>query len=89
MPLCMARKPLNGLPQRSIVVLSYLLVLAVIWLAAEAAWWVVNPLVGEGALIERIARRAGRTPGRDWALRIGDDAAILRPRAGFDSSPGR
>ncbi|MEM9176567.1 MAG: thiamine-phosphate kinase [Myxococcota bacterium] len=38
--------------------------------------------VGEGALIERIARRAGRTPGRDWALRIGDDAAILRPRAG-------
>ncbi len=38
--------------------------------------------VGESALIQRIARRAGRTPGRDWALRIGDDAAILRPRAG-------
>lgn len=38
--------------------------------------------LGESALIERIARRAGRTPGRDWALRIGDDAAILRPRAG-------
>lgn len=38
--------------------------------------------VGEADLIARIAARAGRTPGRDWALRIGDDAAILRPRAG-------
>ena len=38
--------------------------------------------LGEAALIGRIARRAGRTPGRDWALRIGDDAAILRPRRG-------
>ena len=38
--------------------------------------------VGESALIERIARRAGRSPGRDWALGIGDDAAILRPRSG-------
>ena len=38
--------------------------------------------LGEGALIARIAKRARRTPGRDWALRIGDDAAILRPRAG-------
>lgn len=38
--------------------------------------------VGESALIARIARQAGRCPGRDWALRIGDDAAILRPRRG-------
>ena len=38
--------------------------------------------LGESALIERIARRAGRSPGRDWALGIGDDAAILRPRSG-------
>ena len=38
--------------------------------------------VGESALIARISRLAGRTPGRDWALRIGDDAAILRPRKG-------
>lgn len=38
--------------------------------------------VGEAGLIARIARRAGRTPGEDWALRIGDDAAILRPREG-------
>jgi len=38
--------------------------------------------LGESALITRIARRAGRAVGRDWALGIGDDAAILRPRAG-------
>ena len=37
--------------------------------------------VGEAGLIERIARRAGRAPGRDWALGIGDDAAVLRTRA--------
>ena len=42
--------------------------------------------LGERALIARIARRAGRTPGRDWALRIGDDAAILRPRAGDETT---
>ncbi|MHA7838247.1 MAG: thiamine-phosphate kinase [bacterium] len=40
--------------------------------------------VGESALIERIARRAGSPAGRDWPLSIGDDAAILRPRAGQD-----
>ena len=40
--------------------------------------------VGESALIDRIARRAGRAPGSDWPLGIGDDAAILRPRAGFE-----
>lgn len=40
--------------------------------------------VGESALIERIARRAGLPAGRDWPLAIGDDAAILRPRAGWD-----
>ena len=37
--------------------------------------------LGESALIERIARRAGR-PASDWALGIGDDAAILRPKKG-------
>ena len=40
--------------------------------------------IGESALIDRIARRAGRAPGKDWALGIGDDAAILRPRAGSE-----
>ncbi|MCP4908243.1 MAG: thiamine-phosphate kinase [bacterium] len=38
--------------------------------------------LGEGALIERITRRAGREIGRDWALGIGDDAAILSTRRG-------
>jgi thiamine-monophosphate kinase len=38
--------------------------------------------LGESALIARIARRAGRVASRDWSLRIGDDAAVLRPRAG-------
>ncbi len=36
--------------------------------------------LGEPALIRRIARRAGLSPGRSWALGIGDDAAILRTR---------
>ncbi len=36
--------------------------------------------LGESALIERIARRAGREIGRDWSLGIGDDAAILSTR---------
>lgn len=40
--------------------------------------------LGESALIARIARRAGRASSRDWPLGIGDDAAILRPRAGSD-----
>lgn len=40
--------------------------------------------VGESSLIERIARRAGLPAGRDWPLAIGDDAAILQPRAGWD-----
>jgi len=40
--------------------------------------------IGESALIARIARRAGHAPSTDWPLGIGDDAAILRPRAGSD-----
>jgi thiamine-monophosphate kinase len=38
--------------------------------------------LGEVALIRRVAARAGVPAGRDWALGIGDDAAILRPRSG-------
>jgi thiamine-monophosphate kinase len=38
--------------------------------------------VGEFGLIDRIARLAGSTPGRDVVLGIGDDAAILRVRPG-------
>ena len=48
--LCLARRWLNGLDERAIAVLSYLLVLLVIWAVAELAWWVVNPLIGAGAL---------------------------------------
>lgn len=40
--------------------------------------------LGEQALIERIAKRAGRSPGGRWTLGIGDDAALLRGRAGED-----
>lgn len=40
--------------------------------------------LGESALIERITRRAGSAPARDWPLGIGDDAAILRPAPGSD-----
>lgn len=40
--------------------------------------------LGEAALIERIARRAGLAPGHEWVAGIGDDAAILRPRSGQD-----
>ncbi len=50
--LCLARKPLNGLNERAITVLSYMLVLGVTYTIAELAWWVVNPLVGSGALVE-------------------------------------
>lgn len=38
--------------------------------------------LGELALIDRIARRAGRSPGGRWSLGIGDDAALLRGRTG-------
>lgn len=38
--------------------------------------------LGETALIARIAARAGHAPGGRWSLGIGDDAALLRTRAG-------
>lgn len=40
--------------------------------------------LGETALIERIERRVGGPPRGRWLLGIGDDAAILRGRAGED-----
>jgi thiamine-monophosphate kinase len=40
--------------------------------------------VGESALIERIARRTGLASTKRWRLGIGDDAAILKPKPGFD-----
>ncbi|MEQ9060976.1 MAG: histidine kinase [Gammaproteobacteria bacterium] len=50
--LCLARRPLNGLDERAITVISYALVLLVTWAVAELAWWVVNPLIGAGALTQ-------------------------------------
>ena len=50
--LCIARRPLNGLKERDIAVLSYLLIIAVCYGVAEMAWWVVNPVEGAGALIQ-------------------------------------
>lgn len=38
---------------------------------------------GEFALIEALRRRVGE-PGPPWQIGIGDDAAVLRPRAGHD-----
>ncbi|MGR8918943.1 MAG: sensor histidine kinase [Gammaproteobacteria bacterium] len=50
--LCIARRPLNGLDERSIAAISYALVLAVTYGVAELAWWVVNPFVGSGELTQ-------------------------------------
>ena len=49
--LCLARRPLHGHSERTIAIASFLLVLAVAWTVAELAWWVVNPVVGAGAII--------------------------------------
>ncbi len=38
--------------------------------------------LGESALVARIARRAGHPEGKRWSQGIGDDAALLRTRAG-------
>ncbi|MDG2052071.1 MAG: thiamine-phosphate kinase [Myxococcota bacterium] len=40
--------------------------------------------LGEFGLIDRIRKRAGSSSSQDVVLGIGDDAAILRPRAGED-----
>ena len=50
--LCMSRRPLNGLKERDVAVLSYMLIIAVAYGVAEMAWWVVNPVEGAGALIQ-------------------------------------
>lgn len=62
--LCLARRALSRIPEVYAAVLSYLLVLLVILVVCEFAWWVVNPIVGMGAIIdsthqELIARTLG------------------------------
>ncbi len=49
--LCLARRPLQGRSEPTIAIASFLLILAVAWTVAELAWWVVNPVVGAGAII--------------------------------------
>ena len=49
--LCLARRPLRGCSERTIAIVSFILVVAVAWTVAELAWWVVNPVVGAGAII--------------------------------------
>ena len=49
--LCLARRPLNGLNERTIAIVSYLIVVGMTYIVAELAWWVVNPVVGTGALV--------------------------------------
>ncbi len=73
--LCVARKPLNGLNERAIAVVSYLLVLAVTWAVAELAWWVVNPMVGAGSLI---ALSRGELVGRTVLVSAVVAALVLR-----------
>ncbi len=50
--LCVMRGLLNRLSQGVAVLVSYAMVLAVSYLLAELAWWVVNPVVAAGALIQ-------------------------------------
>ncbi|MCC6710141.1 MAG: histidine kinase [Gammaproteobacteria bacterium] len=50
--LCLARRPLAGRSERTIAIASFLLVVAIAWLVAELAWWVLNPVVGAGAIIQ-------------------------------------
>lgn len=47
--LCLSRKLLNGLNELAIVGLSLVLILAVVYIVAELAWWVVSPVVGADA----------------------------------------
>lgn len=49
--LCIARRPLNGRGERTVAIASYLLVIGVSYTIAELAWWVINPVVGAGALV--------------------------------------
>jgi len=49
--LCWARKLLLGRAERTVAITSFALVLLVAVAVAECAWWVVNPVVGAGAII--------------------------------------
>ena len=50
--LCLSRTPLAGRGERTVAGVSYVLILIVAYIVAELAWWVVNPVVGAGAIIK-------------------------------------
>jgi two-component system, LytTR family, sensor histidine kinase AlgZ len=49
--LCMSRPGLSQLPEAWAVMLSYGLILVMVSGVCELAWWVLNPALGDGALI--------------------------------------
>lgn len=49
--LCMSRRWLCRVPETWAVILSYVLILIVVCGVCELAWWVLNPAMGTGALI--------------------------------------
>ncbi len=49
--LCMSRPGLSRLPETWAVLLSYGFILAMVSGVCELAWWVLNPALGDGALI--------------------------------------
>ncbi len=49
--LCLSRGWLQQLPEKIAAVSSYIIVMVVVLAVAEAAWYLVNPVVGAGAII--------------------------------------
>jgi len=49
--LCWSRRWIERLPETGAALLSYLLILLVVYLVSELAWWVVNPLSGVDPII--------------------------------------
>ena len=49
--LCLSRGLIGRLPENAAAVVSYLLILIVVYLVAEIVWWVINPLSGGAPLI--------------------------------------
>jgi two-component system sensor histidine kinase AlgZ len=49
--LCLSRRVTGRLPENGAAVLSYLLILIVVYLIAEIVWWLINPLSGGTPLI--------------------------------------
>lgn len=50
--LCLSRRWIGRLAETLAALVSYLLILLVVYLISEAAWWVVNPLTGIDPVID-------------------------------------